>query len=152
MRATGQARWTLVASRLRRRSIIEENPMNGQVMNTTRVLDTFTDAYVTCALWSETGDDEEPLDSEHSIDDIDSRSLLSMQQDCDKFRTDNRDDINELDDDSQASHDFWLSRNGHGAGFWDRGNGDLGERLTKASQMFKTCNLYIGDDRRIHVA
>lgn len=31
-----------------------------------------------------------------------------------------------LDDDqySQAGHDFWLTRNGHGSGFWD--NGDKG--------------------------
>ena len=26
--------------------------------------------------------------------------------------------------------DFWLTRNGHGAGFWDRGLGSLGDRIT----------------------
>lgn len=30
----------------------------------------------------------------------------------------------------QIGHDFWLTRNRHGAGFWDRGLGALGERLT----------------------
>lgn len=29
----------------------------------------------------------------------------------------------------QAGHDLWLTRNGHGAGFWDRGLGDIGEKL-----------------------
>lgn len=32
----------------------------------------------------------------------------------------------------QAGHDFWLTRNGHGAGFWDRGLGDAGDTLTRA--------------------
>lgn len=33
-----------------------------------------------------------------------------------------------------AGHDFWLTRNGHGAGFWDRGLGELGDRLTAAAK------------------
>lgn len=36
----------------------------------------------------------------------------------------------------KAGHDFWLTRSGHGAGFWDRGLGELGERLTKASKAY----------------
>lgn len=27
-------------------------------------------------------------------------------------------------------HDYWLTRNHHGAGFWDRGLGKTGDRLT----------------------
>lgn len=30
----------------------------------------------------------------------------------------------------QAGHDFWLTRNGHGAGFWDRGR-ERGDYLTE---------------------
>lgn len=30
----------------------------------------------------------------------------------------------------QLGHDFLLTSRGHGAGFWDRGLGELGERLT----------------------
>jgi hypothetical protein len=37
---------------------------------------------------------------------------------------------------SYAGHDFWLTRSGHGAGFWDRGLGALGERLTEASKAY----------------
>lgn len=33
-----------------------------------------------------------------------------------------------------AGHDFALTRNGHGAGFWDRGFGDVGELLSDLSQ------------------
>lgn len=31
-------------------------------------------------------------------------------------------------------HDYLLTRDGHGAGFWDRGLGELGEYLTKWAQ------------------
>lgn len=41
---------------------------------------------------------------------------------------------------SYAGHDFWLTRNGHGAGFWDRGLGDLGERLTEAAKAYNTAD------------
>ena len=30
-----------------------------------------------------------------------------------------------------AGHDFALTRNGHGTGFWDRGLGDIGDMLTE---------------------
>jgi hypothetical protein len=33
-------------------------------------------------------------------------------------------------------HDFMLTRNGHGAGFWDRGLGDLGDRLSAACEPY----------------
>jgi hypothetical protein len=51
----------------------------------------------------------------------------------------------------QAGYDFWLTRNGHGAGFWD---GDWPEPaatyLTKESKKFGTANLYLGDDGLIY--
>lgn len=33
-------------------------------------------------------------------------------------------------------HDFYLTREGHGAGFWDRGLGELGEYLTKIAKAY----------------
>jgi hypothetical protein len=49
-----------------------------------------------------------------------------------------------------AGHDFALTRNGHGAGFWD---GDLpeelGERLTKASDAAGQVDAYLGDDGQV---
>lgn len=41
-------------------------------------------------------------------------------------------DVSRLDA-GQTGHDFILTANGHGAGFWDRGLGARGDRLTKAS-------------------
>lgn len=38
---------------------------------------------------------------------------------------------------SYAGHDFYLTRVGHGTGFWDRGLGDLGDRLAAACKPFE---------------
>lgn len=46
--------------------------------------------------------------------------------------------------------DFWLTRNGHGVGFWDRDVGAVGDRLTKACKKFGETYLYVGDDGKIH--
>ena len=51
--------------------------------------------------------------------------------------------------------DFWLTRVGHGAGFWDRGEGEVGERLSALcghGTRFATVDPYIGDDGRVYLA
>ena len=45
--------------------------------------------------------------------------------------------------------DFWLTRNGHGAGFWDRGLGALGDRLTSAAKVYGGMGLYLDDNGEI---
>lgn len=51
-----------------------------------------------------------------------------------------------------AGHDFALTRNGHGAGYWD---GDLpealGDRLTKAAEKLGECWPYLGDDGEVYI-
>lgn len=47
--------------------------------------------------------------------------------------------------DIQLGHDFWLTRQHHGAGFWDRGL-PAGEALTNAAQTYGEKYLYVGDD------
>lgn len=39
---------------------------------------------------------------------------------------------------SQHGHDFALTRNGHGTGFWDRGYGEVGLLLTDAADTYGT--------------
>ncbi|WP_087502374.1 hypothetical protein [Pseudomonas sp. SID14000] len=51
-----------------------------------------------------------------------------------------------------AGHDFWLTRGGHGSGFWDRGLGELGEKLTAATKTFGCLDLYLGEDELVYVA
>lgn len=51
----------------------------------------------------------------------------------------------------QLGHDFWLTRNRHGVGFWDRGLGGLGEQLTKHAQSFPERYAYSGDDGLVYI-
>lgn len=53
-------------------------------------------------------------------------------------------------DPGQAGHDLWLTRNGHGAGFWDRGLGQLGLDLSKWAKSFGEANLNVGDDGLVY--
>lgn len=96
-------------------------------------LDRFTRAYIECALWSTTQDDGRPYDDDYSLEDIPPSLLEIMVRDCQQFQEDNHDLLMEAGSPEQNGHDFWLTREGHGAGFWDRGYGEVGDKLTEAS-------------------
>lgn len=52
-----------------------------------------------------------------------------------------------------AGHDLWLTRNGHGAGFWDRGAGALGDQLTALvghGTKYPQVEVYLGDDLKLY--
>jgi len=120
-------------------------------------MDEFTRAYVECALWSSTGDDGDPLDGLYTIDDIAERTLAEMATDCKDFvqGLPQRlyDVITGMGAWSRAGADFWLTRNRHGAGFWDGDwPGDAGERLTEAAHAYGSYNLYVSEDGLVHSA
>lgn len=51
-----------------------------------------------------------------------------------------------------AGHDFALTRNHHGAGYWDRGlPQDLADHLTDAAQDVGECWPYVGDDELVYI-
>ena len=114
-------------------------------------------AYVECALWSShdesTPSGGEPMDANYDIDDIDPATLAQMQSDVDDFV--NNPEIAALLEasglsDDKIGHDFWLTRNGHGAGFWDRGLSEIGRKLSDACKPYGGFDLYVGDDGRIY--
>ena len=51
----------------------------------------------------------------------------------------------------QAGHDFWFTRNGHGVGFWDRGLGAVGDKLSDAARAAGEGDAYLGDDGRVYL-
>lgn len=44
-----------------------------------------------------------------------------------------------------AGRDFWYTRNGHGVGFWDRGLGDIGDKLSDIAREFGEVNAFFGN-------
>lgn len=120
-------------------------------------MDSTLRAYLECALWATTdqSDDQggEPLDANYSISDIHPSAVESSRVDLEDFITANGDllDASGLDWE-QIGHDFFLTRNHHGAGFWDRGlPGDIGTLLTSACRPYGEVWFYVGDDGTIYV-
>ena len=63
-------------------------------------------------------------------------TVAAAQADCNRFRELAGKLLNENADDTMGAHDFWLTRNGHGAGFWD---GDWPEEFNSIFQVdYKT--------------
>lgn len=112
------------------------------------------DAYIECALWSSTDEDGEPLDSVYGPADIEDDSVAAMAADVHDFLgLIEREglDVSALSA-VTLGHDFWLTRNRHGAGFWDRGLGELGDKLTALAHPYGESYLYVTDDGTIAVA
>lgn len=121
-------------------------------------LDSFTQSYIEAAIFT----DEEQLGGSGTVafQQLAQPTLARMVIDCAQFQR-RAHPILELDevrhrtnDDlyAQAGHDFWLTRNGHGAGFWDGDWSDpAGARLDEITKKFRPVDLYRGDDGRIHL-
>ena len=123
------------------------------------VPDAFTRQYIETALWSsnDNSDDSggDPLDKNYSPSDLTVDTLREMIADCEKFQAENARmlarayaEAKKPYDAENAGHDFWLTRNGHGAGFWDRDlPKDVGDALTRASEKYGEINLYVEGGR-----
>lgn len=131
----------------------------------------FFKSYVGTALWSTNDESDEsagdPMDANYDDSDISPDTLATMESDCLAFYAANVDHIHCDDaplsqefegrlshrEAARAGHDFWLTRCGHGAGFWD---GDWPEphasALDLASKAYGNVDLYVGDDGEIYAS
>lgn len=136
-----------------------------RILSHLRYLDEFTYAYIECALWTdeerlledferteaEKGVPFDPNDSKLPFDasDLSPETLEKIIRDCRSFQ-----DYNDLVGYplAQAGHDFWLSRNGHGCGFFevDYGTEEQCEKLQASAQSYGEVCLEVGDDGLIY--
>lgn len=117
-------------------------------------LDQFTKGYLECALWSSVDDKGEPLDKKSGVHDFCTAALRLARKDCAAFQRDNACALDEYCEAravphgesamAYAGHDFWLTRCGHGAGFWDRGLGAVGDALTAAAEAYGDAHVWRG--------
>jgi hypothetical protein len=119
-------------------------------------IDSFTLAYLIAAFWT---NDEEGGSGDYMNTDrpeimmgkLSKEAKEAAIADCAKFQAENALFLELAGDKEQNGHDFWLTRNGHGAGFWDRGyTKDVSETLTKASKEAGSVDLYEGDDGKLY--
>lgn len=120
---------------------------------------TFVNAYLVCALWSSTdnADDSggEPLDTNYDVDDLAPGERAKAEETCKDFVDSNAEALRAATcrpgySWGSAGHDFWLTRNGHGAGYFDRGLGVTGGALQSAAKVYNSCDIYVGDDGKLY--
>jgi hypothetical protein len=121
----------------------------------------FEKGYFTAALWTF---DDNPPQGEFSTSGrvqelfplIDQYSIQKMRDACTKFQKENTEILAQAGNDSQNGHDFYLTRNNEGSGFWDRGydreisGSTVGDILTDAAHAYGECSLYYGNDSEIN--
>ena len=115
-------------------------------------------------LWSEIDEDGEPLDSVDA--EVSDELVTRLTADWECFR-ENAERLgfdpeqhtacslhpdNEGDAWNAVAHDFILTRNGHGVGFWERGRWSepWDKKLTDLSHTYGNINAYVGDDGLIY--
>lgn len=117
-------------------------------------VDDFTFAYLVCAIWTSHDDTCESFYDNHMMSDLAVETINKAKEDCSSFLEKAKDILSQIPETysiNNAGHDFWLTRNHHGAGYWDRSFGDLGKELTKIAEKFGECDLYKGDDGALYM-
>lgn len=122
-------------------------------------LDPFTEAYIMCMYFTDSCDYEEGAEDNEGMfdveDELSEEALNLVKTECEDFQK--NPDLARCYEEfpwygpDRAGHDFWLTRNHHGAGFWDRGLGGLGTKLTQAAQAYGGCDAYRGDDGKVYI-
>lgn len=118
----------------------------------------FTNGYCEALLWADTtvwvdesGENDYPAESywwqspgaSWAVEAFDADDRARITEDCDAFVESEWLLLLAYERAPEyAGHDFLLSRNHHGTGFWDRGAGVLGDLLHKASEPYGTTNAY----------
>lgn len=110
------------------------------------VSDDIIDQYLETAAWAETDNSDDsggdPLDANYSIDDFTQAARNQARVELNQFEEEMDRVLDALGDaqfdldTSSWPHDFWLSRNGHGSGFFDKPEryGDAADALQVVAQ------------------
>lgn len=110
------------------------------------------DHYIECALWSSiVYTDEDDAEGEHA-DNYEASHTMRRDAltDCIEFVNMAYNELMKSNVSPEtAGHDLWLTRCGHGAGFWDRGYTN-GDKLTELAHSMGNVDLYLGDDELVY--
>lgn len=114
-------------------------------------MDDFTRGYIEAALWTSRDAHDRNLDEAYTVEDLHPDSLQAIKEDCAVFQRLQFVALHHAEkhrNREHLGHDFWLTRNGHGTGFWDRAEipEEWREKLTKAAEFFGPADLYVWND------
>lgn len=112
--------------------------------------------YFKTALWASVDENDVPLDRNYSIENVDEASIMHAAEEIEQFMAKAKALIgDQLYKYRQGAlmHDFWLTRNGHGAGFWDGDYSEVvdgrevGDILSELAHSFGLCGLEVRDGK-----
>jgi hypothetical protein len=110
--------------------------------------DALTDAYLEAVVFTDFGDeDQPPIGTKFSP-----LAIAEAWRDAHNFMYANKDLLGDNTADSMM-HDLWLTRNGHGTGFWDRPEkwGENASRvLTRCAHCMGEVWTSVGDDGLVY--
>jgi hypothetical protein len=106
------------------------------------------------ALWSTSGPEDadyDNLDAVFTEEDITGEAEEKLVALIDQFFDKAGDLLDEYPSEAeQLGHDIIMTTNRHGVGFWDRGLGELGDKLTEICHELPEYELYVGDDGKLY--
>ena len=119
-------------------------------MNYSKIVSTVVTAYLEAVVFTELGPDSDiPSDAEFSP-----VATFRAWEICADFLAQSAGLLEEYVGAGRTwesfGHDIWLTRNSHGAGFWDRGLGSLGNKLSDTAKHMGSADAYVGDDGLVH--
>lgn len=115
-------------------------------------LNEFARAYVEAIFFTDAGPDAEEELQDKSFEDFAPKTVEKLIAECAAFERDNKELLDQAGDSAQNGHDFWLTRNHHGVGYWDRDYPKaIGEALTEEAHDYGESFLYAGDDGKLYL-
>jgi hypothetical protein len=118
-------------------------------------LDAFTQGYIEAMFFTECHADNPDLEYK-TLSHLSPLSWKEITKVCKEFQETNHEALQIYyklgRSEAHAGHDFWLTRNGHGAGFWDGGNDVAYTELTDGAHLHGECYVYLGDDGLIYTS
>lgn len=121
-------------------------------------LEMFVDGYIEAMLFAETATNSYGEDIDNLSEyDLSFTAKEEVHKTCELFLGLNSEKVSlaiassDNYDYTMAGRDFWLTRQGHGAGFWDRDLGLIGDDLSDAARSFGECHVFIDEKDEIGV-
>lgn len=121
-------------------------------------LNEFVSGFLAAMFRASTGVDGGSLGDTYRTSDLAPNVARNLREDCADFMIENLDELKQYAARlsgaphrvhsvwSNAGHDFWLTRNSCGSGYWDRGLGQLGETLARSARIFGSLHPYTQDN------
>ena len=136
---------------------IDKSQMNGDYVKNLREdvnlgelnIDEILNSYLETALWAEESEENDLKDK--TIYDVDKESVVNSKIEIYNFikkaQQEAPDELSAYDS-KALGHNLWLSRNGHGAGFFDDNN----DKLQNLARSIKPVDIYLGNDGKVYIS